>query len=188
MASNTIVSINHPDGALLENPSSAAGMTSRWRETLIELSKFFAALAGGFQPAAPGGITVDVSRVSTSGAPATGTATCVGILAADTVTINGVTFTAVAAGATAYQFNLGGSDAATAANLAAQVNANADALIAGIFTASVVANVVTFTAYLKGKAGNAVTLASSTGVRAAVSGTRLTGGTGGSGTIATFSA
>src|SRR5258708_18873151 len=140
MAATTIVSTKHPDGAVPENPSRAGGMTSPWRETLIRLSKFVAALAGGFQPAAPGASAVDVSRVSTSGAPATGTATCVGILAADTVTINGVTFTAVAAGATAYQFNLGGSDAATAANLAAQVNANADALIAGIFTASVAAN------------------------------------------------
>src|SRR5258707_15149348 len=99
MASNTIVSINHPDGALLENPSSAAGMTSRWRETFIELRKFFAALAGGFQPAAPGGNTLDVSRVSTSGAPATRNATCVGILAADPDPTNGVTFTAAAAGA-----------------------------------------------------------------------------------------
>jgi hypothetical protein len=47
-----------------------------------------------------------------------------GVVTSDTCSINGVTYTAVASAATAFQFNVGGTDALTAASLASQFNAN----------------------------------------------------------------
>jgi hypothetical protein len=47
-----------------------------------------------------------------------------GVAAGDQVTINGVVFTAVTTGATGAQFDVGGTDAITATNLAAVVNSN----------------------------------------------------------------
>ena len=52
------------------------------------------------------------------------TLTLTGVVPTDSCVINGITYTAVASGATAFQFNIGGSDALTAANLATQFNAN----------------------------------------------------------------
>lgn len=83
--------------------------------------------------------------------------------------INGVTITASAAG----------NDGNTAANLAAAINASNNALVKGFVTATsrVIAGnnwgVVDITAVVKGKIGNAITLA---GALAAASGARLTGG------------
>jgi hypothetical protein len=51
-------------------------------------------------------------------------ATLVGVQPGDTVTINGVVFTAVASGATGTQFDVGLSDIDTASNLAAAIDAN----------------------------------------------------------------
>ncbi|MGL6014987.1 MAG: hypothetical protein ACRCZU_02670, partial [Selenomonadaceae bacterium] len=64
--------------------------------------------------------------------------------AADTVTICGVTFTAVASGATGTQVNVGGTIAATAANLATVLNSNAT--VSALYTATSDSNgVVTLT-------------------------------------------
>jgi len=52
------------------------------------------------------------------------TLTNASISAADTVVINGVTFTAVASGAGANEFNIGASDTITATNLVTSVNTN----------------------------------------------------------------
>lgn len=51
-------------------------------------------------------------------------ATLNGVVAGDSLVINGVTFTAVAAGATGTQFNVGLSDDITATNLASVINSN----------------------------------------------------------------
>lgn len=56
--------------------------------------------------------------------PSNPSLTLVGVVATDSCTINGVTYTAVASGATAFQFNVGGTDTITAANLVSQFNAN----------------------------------------------------------------
>lgn len=50
--------------------------------------------------------------------------TLAGVIANDTVVINGRTFTCVASGATGNQFNVGGTDIVTATNLAASVIAS----------------------------------------------------------------
>lgn len=57
-------------------------------------------------------------------------------LAASTVTINGVVFTAVASGAGANQFDIGVNDNATAINLTAAINASSSPGISGTVTAS----------------------------------------------------
>lgn len=112
---------------------------------------------------------------------ATGTVTITaGITAAQTVTIGGVTFTAVASGATGDQFNIGASETEAAANLAAAINASRTASartypVAGDVVATSAAGVVNVTAKVAGAAGNALTLAAS-GANVSVSAGTLTGG------------
>lgn len=83
----------------------------------------------------------------------------------DTVTINGVVYTAKTSGATGVQqFNLGASDTTAAANLAALINSTnaagtAPAKILGIVSATSAAAVVTLTAIEPGAIGNLYTLA-----------------------------
>lgn len=115
---------------------------------------------------------------------ATGTLTLTSVVATNTFAINGVTFTAVASGATGNQFNVGVSDTLTAVNAAAAINASASALVSG--NAGVVATsalgVVTVTAKVPGVTGNAITLTGGTNI--AASGARLTGGS--DGTVTTI--
>jgi hypothetical protein len=112
-------------------------------------------------------------------AKATGTLTLTSVVATNTFAVNGVTFTAVASGATGNQFNVGVSDTLTAANAAAAVNASASALVsgnAGVLATSAL-GVVTLTAKTSGVTGNAITLTGGTNI--AASGARLTGGSDG---------
>lgn len=124
-------------------------------------------------------------RVQPGGAEAaTGTVTIASATAGDTVTIGGVTFTAVAGGATASNQEFddvanSGSNAATATSLEAAIN---DATSQGLIeagnggvsaTANAASDVVTLTATVTGSTGE-LTLASSNGTRLAVSGATLT--------------
>lgn len=106
---------------------------------------------------------------------ASGTFTLATVIATDAVSINGVTFTCVASGAGANQFNVGASDTLTAANLAAAINASVTALVAGYVTASSATNVVTVSSTVYGLAGNQTLIASADGTITA-SGAALTGG------------
>lgn len=115
---------------------------------------------------------------------ATGTFTLDTVIATDAVSINGVTFTCVASGATGNQFNVGASDTDTATALAAAINASSSALVSEHVTASSSAAVVTITALYGGTPGNAITIASADGTITA-SGARLTGGA--DGTEASYS-
>ena len=112
-----------------------------------------------------------------SAVKATGTFTSTNAVATDAITINGVTFTCVASGATGNQWNLGANDAADCANLAAAVNASTSDLVSKHVTATSANNVVTLTAKFAGYAGNAITIASADATIVA-SGARLTGGSG----------
>jgi phage tail sheath gpL-like len=112
-------------------------------------------------------------------AAASGTFTFSGAsTAGDTILINGVTFTAVASGATGNQFNVGASASAQATNLASAINGSATALVNTTVTALAASGVVTITAVKNGAMGNAVTIAKGTdaGSVVTVSGARLTGG------------
>lgn len=73
--------------------------------------------------------------------------------AGQAVTVNGVAFTARASGAGANEFNIGSDVTATAANLAAAINASTTAGIIGTVQASSALGVVTFSAVVPGSAG-----------------------------------
>ena len=108
---------------------------------------------------------------------ATGTITCASVAVDDTVTVNGKVYTAKAVPVGYTQFSQAGTDTQDAASLVAAINAREAATSNGV-TAANVAGVVTVTAVVDSTAGNALTLLSSNGTRAAVSGAgTLTGGT-----------
>lgn len=106
---------------------------------------------------------------------ASGTFTLDTVIATDVVSINGVSFTAVASGATGNQFNVGADDDETAENLAAAINASATALVDGYVSASAAGPVVTVSAVEPGIVGNTITIASADATITA-SGARLEGG------------
>lgn len=104
---------------------------------------------------------------------ATGTLTVSGVgTAADTATIDGQALTLVAGAPAAHQAQIGGTSAATAANIVAAINAAPDDYHV---SASIVGLVITLTALEGGVGGNAITLAKSS-TALAVSGATLTGG------------
>lgn len=152
------------------------------REVFLALARWFERLAAGFEAA-----SVELIPNGDLAKQASGTATLVNVVAGDTFTVNGVTFTAVASGATAVQFNLGADDAADAANLAAKINASSDTNLLGYVTASAASNVVTVTAVKPGFMGNAIQVAQ-TGNHITLSPTtRLGAGAGDVNTPTTFS-
>jgi hypothetical protein len=139
-----------------------------------KLQTLFSALAGG---QASGSVIF-----GTGAAKATGTIAFSGVGAAsDTVLVNGVTFTAVASGATGNQWNVGATAALSAASLAAAITASVTALVSGYVTADAASGTVTVSAARPGILGNLVTIAEGVdgSSHMTVSGARLTGGTAG---------
>lgn len=134
-----------------------------------KLIRYFRGLMGGARSARV--------YIGETAVQASGTVTLSAHVATNTVTVNGVVFTAVAAGAVANQYNIGGSDSITGDNLAASINASVTALVSGYITAANVAGVVTVTAVQPGLSGNMFTLAIS--ANGSVSGAKLTAGTDG---------
>jgi hypothetical protein len=116
-------------------------------------------------------------------ASSTGTLTLTSVVATNTCSINGITFTAIASGATGNQFNVGGTDTITATNLAAVISASVTAGVTGIVVATSALGVVTVSAALAGAHGNGYTITGSTNIVA--SGARLTGGVVDTATITT---
>tara|TARA_R110002167_G_scaffold331706_1_gene538375 strand:+ start:18998 stop:19882 length:885 start_codon:yes stop_codon:yes gene_type:complete len=118
-----------------------------------------------------------VLAVSTDTA-ATATATCASVLAADTVTVNGLLYTAVSgARANDTEFSIDTSDTACALDLAAAITADTRTGTLNDVTAVSAIGVVTMTTSVAGTAGNATTLVSSNGTRLAVTGSGFfTGG------------
>lgn len=106
---------------------------------------------------------------------ASGTITQVSAVNTNSVTIQGVTLTA------GTEWTRTGTDAENAASLAAAVNANAT--LNKIVVATSASNVVTITALQQGVLGNYITLAKS-GAPITVSGSVLSGGTGGATNVA----
>lgn len=99
-------------------------------------------------------------------------------LAGDTVTINGVAFTARASGAVANEYNfVVGSVTATAAALAAAINASTTARIIGTIGASSALGVVTFYSIIPGSVGLPTVLSESTSNFTLADTTLSTGGT-----------
>lgn len=98
--------------------------------------------------------------------------------AGDTVTINGVAFTARASGAVANEYNFtAGNVTATAAALAAAINASVTARVIGCVRASSALGVVTFFSVVPGSTGITTTITESTGNFTLAATTFSTGGT-----------
>ena len=109
---------------------------------------------------------------------ATGTVTCAAVEAGDTVTANGLLYTAVAgAKANNEQFSIDTGNNECAADLADSITSDTRSGTVGDLTATSSTDTVTITTDVLGTDGNAVTLVSSNGTRLAVSGSgTFTGG------------
>jgi hypothetical protein len=131
------------------------------QQGIQNISQYLAGLAGNTQRGANLKLVADAVRASTFGTFTDEPS------AADTVTINGVAFTARASAAVANEFNLvsGGTAPADAAGnataLAASINASVTAKIKNIIKASAALGVVTLTCLVPGAIGNLCTLAES---------------------------
>lgn len=162
------------DDATLKAAFETPG-TSPKHEAAQRILNFIQGLVTGSELGPTGSAPSIAISIEGQATAASGTFTLTSVIATDAVSINGVTFTAIASGATGNQFNVGVSDTATATNLAAAINASVTALIPGYVTATSLATVVTVTAVTKGISGNAITIASADGTIVA-SGARLAGG------------
>jgi phage tail sheath gpL-like len=116
-------------------------------------------------------ISIEGQATAASG---TLTVSSTGSTAAQTCSIAGVTFTAVASGATGNQFNVSTTPATQAANMVTAINASSS--LTGIVTAASVLGVVTITAVTKGKMGNGIAISAGNLANVAASGALLTGG------------
>jgi hypothetical protein len=138
---------------------------------LTNLARFIEGRAGGM--GASTAVAVKVGGVQSSG-----TVTFSSFAAADTVTINGVVFTASASPSGANQFLVTGGDTLAAAALVVKINAtNAPAKVLNVVTATSAGAVITVTSVLAGTMGNVLTLAIS--AHGSVSAANLAGGTDG---------
>lgn len=108
---------------------------------------------------------------------ATGTVTCATAVVNDTVTVNGLLYTAVSGAPAEDEFNIDTGNNETATSLAAQITADTRSGTSGDQTAISASAVVTITTDVLGVSGNAITLVSSDAGTLAVTGSGfLTGG------------
>jgi hypothetical protein len=178
MAASFLITVNDATGYSGTDLSNRLGFsTSDPKGEANSLMNYISGLCGG---AVEGKMTVSLSGSAL--VAATGTVTAASVQAADTITINGVVFTATSSAAAANEFNIGASNTTCAAAIVTSIAASTTALIQGFISASSALGVVTLTAIPSGVVGNAYTLASSSVGRLAVSAARLAGGTGGLGT------
>jgi len=126
--------------------------TAEYRTNLNRLSDYLGALASGNVSGVSGTNKCIVGGFTN--AYGTITLASTGPVATNTFSLNSVTFTARASGATGNEYNLGGSLAATATNIANAINASTSDKISGVVTASASGAVVTITANAPGKLGN----------------------------------
>lgn len=114
---------------------------------LQSYENYFAGILGGQYRAT---IYASIGTVqATATMTSTGAAT-----ATEIFTLANVVFTARASGATGNEFNVSGTVATQAANIAAAINASTD--LTGIVTATSALGVVTITASVPGLSGNAI--------------------------------
>ncbi len=120
---------------------------------------------------------VKADTIVSPGVAAFGTITLATVLAGDTVTINGLVYTAVAGvKADNTEFSIDGTDTVDAADLADSITNDTRVGTLDDVTATSAVAVVTATQTVAGTPGNATTLVSSNGARLAVSGATFTGG------------
>lgn len=102
-------------------------------------------------------LAVGQASITRSGATLTGGSD------ADTITVNGVVFTAVSGAPAANQFQVNADNNVVATNLRNAINASVSAGVAGVINATSALKVVTIAAVTPGTAGNALTLTESSG-------------------------
>lgn len=108
---------------------------------------------------------------------ADGTVVCASVIEGDTVIANGLIYTAVnGTKADDTEFDMSGSDDATATDLALSITDDSRSGDVDDVTAAAVTDTVTITSVTRGTAQNSIPLSSSDGTRLAVSGAFLTGG------------
>ncbi len=138
------------DQATADEQRDLIAETGYWMLAGLKLKDYFKKITSGMQPGAV--------QSKTNLAYATGLITLSNLVATDTITVNGIVYTCVASGATgAFQFNVGASDTAAAANFA--IALNADTSNNTMCSATSSAAVITIQAYLPGAIGNAITTA-----------------------------
>lgn len=115
-------------------------------------SAYMAQMAGGAQMG--GSLSFHVGALQASG---TVTFSSTGPTNGQTMTIAGVTMTAVTSGATGNQFNISSTPATVAANLITAITASTS--LQNIVTATALLGVVTIKAYTPGKMGNGLVMA-----------------------------
>lgn len=126
---------------------------------------------------APGARFTGGTEASSAGAQATAEITFATVLNGSTITVAGTVFTAHTNTEAANQFSIAGTDTQDAASFCKMFNDSATALVHDI-RASNSSAVVTLTARRGGVAGNAITIATSSGTELAITGgaSRFTGG------------
>ncbi len=161
-----------PTNQLVASFETAGGSQPIGNRIINFITSLITGTEGALGRNAPPSIAISIQENEVQ---AHGTLTTTSAIATNTFTINGVTFTAVASGATGNQFNIGGTDTITATNIAAAINGSVTALVAGYVTATSAINVVTITSAFYGLSGNQTAIASGQGTIVA-SGARLTAG------------
>lgn len=167
MAIQTVITITHGTEAIQTIKDKLLRQAAKPKEECIALSGFFNAFASGDRV---GKHTVQVN--SGDGVQASGTVTLASMVAADTITVGKSVLTCVASGATGPQFNVGGTDTITAANIAALINSLP--ALQTVCTATSSGVVVTITSKPVGLVGNNIALAIS--LHGTVSGAFLASG------------
>lgn len=171
------ITTRRPDTYLESNFEVPGGKQQIGQRIADYVTRVFSGAEGSESASAPPSIAISVQGNEVR---ASGTLIFDGVVATDAFVINGVTFTAVASGATGNQFNVGADDTESAENAAAAINASVTALVDNYVTATGAAGltttgVVTITSAFYGLAGNMTTLVSNDATITA-SGARLTGG------------
>lgn len=155
----------------IENEGDTNGLTYRIEKARKNYSVLTELVDGDFNEEIKADTNVGVS------VKAFGTVTCLGVLAGDTVTFNGLLYTAVAgAKADDTEFSIDTSDNACAIDLADSIDDDVRVGTLNDLTATATTNVVTAVQTIIGTGGNATTLVSSNGTRLAVSGPTFSGG------------
>lgn len=174
---NLQISTARPVGTLEQSFETPGGN----REIANRIVNYVTSVLSGSESAMSSSVPPQIAiSIQENEVQASGTLIFNSVVATDAFVINGVTFTAVASGATGNQFNVGGDDVETAENAAAAINASVTSLISGYVTAVgsaglTTTGVVTVTSSFYGLSGNQVTLVSNDATITA-SGARLTGG------------
>lgn len=161
-----------PDTYLEQNFETAGGKQGIAQRLADYVTRVMSGNEGAMSSSLPPSLAFSVQENEVQ---ASGTFILTSVIATDAVIVNGVTFTAVASGATGNQFNIGEDDEETAVNLAAAISGSVTALVAGYVSATSVDETVTVTSDFYGLSGNQCTIESSDGTIVA-SGARLTAG------------